>query len=263
MSLLQQFIDGSLVSRHRLMQAREFYSPSDKNMPAREALGHWTKRVLEQPPVAVARELAGLPGPELHALEAEFVRCPMRQPLPWVRHAVVIGALLMVLAFLGLGLQALAGVGGTAGRTLQAVSVACLLVGMLPFGAGLLSGFAAVHLDLSYGTTGLYVGKLDEQHPWLYDALSLTKHVVAEDYRQRTLQERGFLRGADYVMMRELVRAHEALERVRAARPVAEQFQSLPVVAQAIIHEPRLVRVGAARDSSEALEPERSRLAAK
>jgi len=50
---------------------------------------------------------------------------------------------------------------------------------------------------------------------------------------------------------------------VRAARPVAEQFQSLPVAAQAIIHEPRLVRVGAARDSSEALEPERSRLAAK
>ena len=178
-------------------------------------------------------------------------------------HAVVIGALLLVLAFLGLGLQALAGVGGAAGRTLQALSVACLLVGLLPLGAGLLSGFAAVHLDLSYGTAGLYVGKLDEQHPWLYDALSLTKHGVAEDYRQRTLQERGFLRGVDYVMMRELVRAHEALERVRAARPVAEQFQSLPVVAQAIIHEPRLVRVGAARDSSEAPEPERSRLAAK
>jgi hypothetical protein len=77
------------------------------------------------------------------------------------------------------------------------------------------------------------------------------------------LRERGFLRGADYVMMRELVQAQEALERVRAARSVAEQFQSLPVAAQTNVHEPRLVRVGAARDSSEALQADMSRLAAK
>jgi hypothetical protein len=165
----------------------------------------------------------------------------------------------------------LAGLGWSASRRISerrrsspaAASIACLLVGLILLGVGLISAFGAVHLDLSYGTTGLYVGKLDEQHPWLYDALSLTKHGVAEDYRQRTLRERGLLRGADYVMMRELVRAQEALERVRAARSVAEQFQCLPLATQAIVHEPRLVRVGAARDHSEPLEAELSRLAAK
>jgi hypothetical protein len=92
-----------------------------------------------------------------------------------------------MLAGLGLGLQALTTLGETAGRTLQATSVACLLIGLLPLGVGLISAFGALHLDLSYGTTGLYVGKLNEQHPWLYAALSLTRHGVAED-RQRTLR---------------------------------------------------------------------------
>jgi len=253
MSMLRQIIDGSLVSRQRLMQAREFYSPSQTNVSARVAFARWSNRVVEQPALGVARELAGLSGPELDELEAEFVSCPMRQPPTWLRHAVVVGVVLVMLAGLGLSLQALTSLGETAGRTLQAASVACLLIGLLPLGVGLISAFGALHLDLSYGTTGLYVGKLNEQHPWLYDALSLTRHGVAEDYRQRTLRERGFLRGADYVLMRELVQAQEALERVRAARSVAEQFQSLPVAAQANVHEPRLVRVGAARDSSEAL----------
>jgi len=120
----------------------------------------------------------------------------------------------------------------------------------------LASAFSAVHLDLAYGTTGLYVGKLDEQHPWLYDAEGLTRHRVAEDYRQRTLRERGPMRGADYLMMRELVQVQEALDRVRAARAVAAQFQSLPTTTKAVSHEPRLKRVGAARESGEMSEAE-------
>jgi hypothetical protein len=262
MSMLQQIFNGSLVSHQRLMRAREFYSPSGTNLPPRAALAQWTKRVSEQPEIGVARELAGLSGSELGALEAEFVSCPMRQPPTWVRHAVVVGTVLLLLAGLGLGLQALTILGETASRTLQAASVACLLVGLLPLGAALVCGMSAVHLDLSYGITGLYVGKLDEQHPWLYEALNLTRHGLAEDYRQRTLRERGPLRGADYVMMRELVQAQAALQRVRAARPIAEQLQSLPIAAPAVIHEPRLVRVSAARDNSEALQEESSRLAA-
>ena len=262
MSVLTQFIHGSLVSRQRLMQAREFYSPSPRNLPARMAYERWTRRVLEQPALAVARELAGLSGPELYELEAEFVRCPIRQPAPWVRYAVLVGGVLMVLAGFGLGLQAMASLGETATQTLQTTSVACLLIGMLPLGAGLISAFGAVHLDLSYGTTGLYVGKLDEQHPWLYAALSLTSNDVAEAYRQRVLRERGFLRGADYVMMRELVQAQEALDGVRSARSVAEQLQSLPVTPPSLAQEPRLFRVGSARESAEAYEAETSRRAA-
>jgi len=259
MSLLQQIIDGSLVSRQRLMQAREFYSPSTRDGPARIAFARWTNRILEQPALGVARELAGLSEPELDELEAEFRSCPMRQPPPWVRYAAVVGILLVVLAGLGLGLQALTSLGETVDRTLQAISVACLLIGLLPLGVGLISAFGALHLDLSYGTIGLYVGKLDEQHPWLYDARSLTKHGIAEEYRQRTLHERGLLRGADYVMMRELVQAQEALARVRAARSVAEQLQSLPAATHAIVHEPRLVQVGAARDNREPFNAEMSR----
>jgi hypothetical protein len=259
MTLLQQIIDGSLVSRQRLMESREFYSPSERKGPARVALARWTNRVLEQPALGVARELAGLSETELDELEAEFRRCPTRQPRQWVRCAVVVGIVLMALAGLGLGLQALTSLGETASRTLQAASVACLLIGLLPLGVGLISAFGGLHLDLSYGTVGLYVGKLDEQHPWLYDARSLTKHGIAEEYRQRTLHERGFLRGADFVMMRELVQAQEALARVRAARSVAEQFQSLPMAAQPIVHEPRLVSVSAARDHREPLNAEMSR----
>jgi hypothetical protein len=259
MSLLQQIIDGSLVSRQRLMQSREFYSPSEKKGPAPVALARWTNRVLEQPALGVARELAGLSGPELDELEAGFRSCPMRQPPQWVRYAVVVGIVLLALASLGLGVQALMSLGEAGARTLRAVSAACLLIGLVPLGVALVSALGALQLDLSYGTVGLYVGKLDEQHPWLYDARSLTRHGIAEEYRQRTLQERGPLRGADYVMMRELVQAQEALARVRAARSVAEQLQSVPVAAQTTVHEPRLVRVGAARDHREPLNAEMSR----
>jgi len=263
MSLLQQIIDGSFVNRQRLMQAREFYSPAARNGPARVAFARWTNRVLEQPALGVARELAGLSGPELDELEAEFGTCPLRQRPVWFRYAVVVGIVLVVLAGLGLGLQALTSLDETVGRTLQAASVACLLIGLLPLGAVLISTLGALHLDVSYGTVGLYVGKLDEQHPWLYEARSLTRHGIAEEYRQRVLRERGPLRGADYIMMRELVQAQEKLARVRAARSVAEQFQSLPVAAQPIVHEPRLVRVGPARETREPLEAEVSRAQAK
>jgi len=259
MSLLQQIIDGALVSRQRLMQSREFYSPSERQAPARVALARWTNRVLEQPALSVARELAGLSGPELDELEAEFRSSPMRQRPQWVRYAVVVGIVLLMLAGLGLGLKTLMSLGEAGGGILQAVSVACLLMGLVPLGVVLISALGGLHLDLSYGTVGLYVGKLDEQHPWLYDARSLTRHGIAEEYRQRTLQERGHLRGADYILMRELVQAQEALARVRAARSVAEQLQSLPVAAQTVVHEPRLVRVGTARDNREPLNAEMSR----
>jgi hypothetical protein len=259
MSMLKQFVNGSLVSRQRLMQAREFYSPSQGNLPTRVAFARWTSRVSEQSPLAVARELAGLSGPELDQLEAEFVSCPLRQTPAWVQYAAAVGIMLMAVAALGFGLSVVASLGASATRTLQTGSVAFLLIGLLVLGAALVSAFGGLHLDLGYGTTGLYVGKLDEQHPWLYSALGLTKHSVADEYRQRILRERGPLRGADYVMMRELVQAQEAIETVRAARSVAEQLQSLPLAAPSIAHEPRLVRVGVARDSGEVRETELAR----
>jgi hypothetical protein len=266
MSLLNQIFDGSVLSSERLMRHRQFYSPVVRQMPAQAAFARWTQRVAVTSELEAARELAGLSDVELRELEAEFMRSPMRQPARWVRQAVFLGTVLIALAALGLSLQALTHLGDTATRTLQAVSIACLLAGLLPVGAGLIAAFSVLDLDLSHGTTGLFVGALDEQHPWLYSAIALTRHEVAEDYRQRTLLERGALRGADFIMMRTLVEAQEALERVRPARALAEQLQRLPAAVPDTLHEPRLVRVGAGpgresgNDESESAAP---RVAAK
>jgi hypothetical protein len=263
MSLLNQLVDGSILSRERLMRARAFYAPTARKAGAELEYARWVQRVSVTSALVGARELAGLSDAELAALEAEFVRCPMRPQVQWVRHAIVVGAALMALAALGLLWQALASLGDPASRIVQAASVASLLAGLIPLGAGLLAAFSGLHLDVSHGTTGLYVGTLDEQHPWLYAATGLMRHDMAEDYRQRTLLERGPLRGADYVMMSELVRTQEALERVRPARMLAEQLQLLPVAIE--VHEPRLVRVGATSDgalSGNGLDAGGSRLAA-
>ena len=248
MSFFQQIIDGSLISSERLMRAREFYSPFDKKTSAQAAFARWTERVSVQAPVGAARELAGLGDAELAELEAEFVRCPMRQQARWARFSMVCGTLLVVIACLGFGLQALADFGETTGRVLQITSAGYLVAGLAALGAAVASAFGNMSAALSYGTTGLYVGKLDEQHPWLYSASSLLRYEVAEDYRQRTLRERGALRGADFVMMRELAEAQDALERVRPARSVAEQLQALPLEAEAPGQEPRLIHVGPGRE---------------
>ena len=265
MSFVTQIIDGCLLSSDRLMREREFYSPSAASTSTQETFSRWTQRVSLKSALDAARGLAGLSNAELAELDAEFLRCPMRQQATGVRRAVLSGVALVGLAVIGLLVQALANLGDGATRTLQAASVGCLLGGLIPLGLGLASAFSALHLDLSHGKTGLYVGTLDEHHPWLYNATSLARHEVAEDYRRRTLLQRGPLRGADYVLMSELVRAQEALERVRPARSMAEELQLLPVEAPALAHEPRLVRVGAnaGRDiSSETFEAGGSRLAA-
>ena len=243
MSLLKQIVDGCLLSRDRLMRAREFYSPSAPGPSVQDAFAHWTQRVSVKSEVEAARELAGLSDAELAQLEAEFQRCPMRQQSAAVRQAVLAGLALVMVAGLGLALLASTNLGEIATRILQAVGVGGLLLGLIPLGVGLIAAFSTLHLDLSHGATGLQVGTLNDQHPWLYKATNLTVHPVAQDYRQRTLLQRGPLRGADYVLMRELVRAQEALERVRPARSVADELQQFPKEAQAPVHEPRLVRV--------------------
>lgn len=252
MPFLNQIIDGSLLSGDRLLRAREFYSPIDKRLPTQVAFARWTQRVSMQSALGAARELAGLSDQELAELEAEFIRCPMRQQSRWIGHAVVSGGVLIVLACIGFGLEALAKLGDTGARALLMMSVVCLLAGMACLSSALVSAFSTMNAALSHGTTGLYVGRLDEQHPWLYRAISLTRYHVAEDYRQRTLRERGTLRGADFVMMRELVEVQEAREQVRPSRSVAAQLQFLPLAVEAMAQEPRLVRVGPGREQSPA-----------
>lgn len=248
MSLLDPLLGGSLLSRERLMQAREFYSPTRTPMPSELAFAHWAQRVAVQTELGSARELAGLLDDELAALEAEFVRCPTRPRFDRVRHSVPVGTALAAMGGLALVLQGVSGLGQQTQSMLQMLGLSSLLMGLLALAVGVLAAFSKVHLDLSHGTTGLYVGRLDEQHPWLYKTMRLTLNAAAEDYRQRVLRERGSLRGMDHVLMQAVARAHEAIEETRSASSVAEQIQLRTPLHTARVEsgkpaEPHLVRV--------------------
>jgi hypothetical protein len=67
---------------------------------------------------------------------------------------------------------------------------------------------------------------------------------AADAYRRHVLSERGPLRGVDYLMMREIAHANDALEMTRVARSVAEQLACVDVPSAALQgKEPRLVSV--------------------
>jgi hypothetical protein len=246
MSITDGLLDGSLIGRERLMQAREFYSPWRTTLPAETALARFTQRIAVQSELGSAREMAGLTDAQLSVLEGEFMRCQTRPRSAWVRHGLWVGALLVALACIAIAVGSAVGVDADVRRALTAVGLGLLLLGSGGLGIGGLVAFSGLHLDVSYGTAGLYVGVLDEQHPWLYKAAGLLHHEPAESYRQTVLQERGPLRGLDYVMMRELVAAHDMLERLRPARTVAEELQSHGKPTEASSAEPRLVQVSGA-----------------
>ena len=243
-SVIDQILGGSLLSSERLMQAREFYAPTRAQLPSEAAYARWTQRVAAQGELDSARELAGLSDEELTQLEAEFIRCPHRRRSDRLRHAIPLGSALVLLGAVALALAAtLTGLGDGAGLV-KGLGTALVVAGVCAVAVGAFAAFSMLHLDLSYGTTGLFVGLLDEQHPWLYKTMRLARHAPAEEYRQRVLRDRGSLRGIDCVLMRELVRAQDVMEDTRPARSVAEQIQSQPVrVELSSGQEPRLVRV--------------------
>ena len=231
------------------MQARQFYSPQSTVMTPDLAFARWTERVAVQTELGSARELAGLSEAELSALESEFVRFPIRRRSDRFRNAFRAGAVLAAMGGFGLALQALAaGLGDGGYRALQVLSIACVLAAVCAVVAGAYVAFGMLHLDLSHGTVGLYVGRLDEQHPWLYDSMTAARCPAAEEYRRQVLRDRGLLRGADYVIMREIVRAQESLERSKWARTVAEHIQRQVPPADPGTSEPRLIRVSSRHD---------------
>ena len=238
---LRQIFSGSLVSGERLMQARDFYCPTRTCLPVEATYAKWVRRVSVLSELGSARELASLPDDELTELEAEFVRCPTRLRSDWLRYGVPLGTLMVAFGGAGLFLERWAGRSWDGAYNYpQMLSVAILLMGLLSLGAGVLSAFSMLHLDVCHGTTGLYAGRLDEQHPWIYKTASLLSTAAAEQYRQAVLRDRGPLRGVDFVIMREIAQAHQALERTRSTRSVAEQLQLAVVPDHS---EPRLVRV--------------------
>lgn len=244
MAILDYVLDGSLIGKERLMQAREFYAPSRTALPAETEFARWTQRISVQSERGSARELAGLAHAQLDALEREFIRCPTRPRSALARHGLWVGALLISMACIGFATGDLLGGEAGATRAFTVFSSGLLLVGLTCIGVSGLTAFNALQVDLTYGTTGLYVGVLDEQHPWLYKAAGLLRHEAADSYRQTVLRERGPLRGLDYIMMRELVGAHASLDQLRPARSVAEQLQFVAIPIDVLPAEPRLVQVG-------------------
>ena len=238
---LQQILCGSFISTERLMQAREFYVPRRDALPIEAEYARWTQRLAVQGELGAARELASLPDEQLAALEAEFVRCPTRHRTDRMRFAIPAGIALMALGCVGLGFERWAGPALSAGDNgSQVLSIVLIGLGLFVLAAGALAAFSMLHLDLSHGTTGLYVGKLDEQHPWIYKTASLLPIAPAEEYRHAVLRDRGPLRGLDYIIMRELVEAHRVMQSTRSTRSVAEQIQHVAMPGST---EPRLVRV--------------------
>ena len=249
MSLFKQILSGSLLSRERLLQARDFYAPSAAPETPQAGFERWTERIALQSPLASARQLAGLSDDELGLLEAEFVRCPERQRSGRMRHAVPLGGGLVALAVFGFSVQAALSGDAAALSIVGVLSLVGLVIGLPLLAWGVYGGFGSMHLDLGHGTTGLYVGKLDEMHPWVYEAAQLTQNAAADDYRQRVLADRGALRGMDCVLMRQIVRAQQQMEEARAARTVADALQA-PAVAEPVRQAgPSLVRVAATRGS--------------
>jgi hypothetical protein len=192
------------------------------------AFAQWTERVSAQPYVVTARELSGLSNENLAALATEFEQVP-RPKYRW-RLAIPagVGALAFGSLLLGLG-QLDQGPSGLSALTITGALVA--VAGGLSLAAGLLLSFRSVPLDQAYGVVGLYVGELNEQHPWLYKTYLLTNNEAAEAYRLRVLRERGVLRGVDYVMMAEIATAHENVELTQTARTMRERVQGLPAEA--------------------------------
>ena len=247
MSVLNQIVDASMPSGAGLLRSREFYSPCKGEMSPEVTLARWTQRLATQTELGSAREIAGLSEAEFAILEQEFTRCQNRPQAPLVKRVIASAILLGALggALLAAGTAAVGfDIGGASGRVLQGSGLAVLFASLSCTAVGFLTASSSLNLDVAYGTLGLYVGQLNEQHPWLYKTTSLLQHQSAERYRRSILAERGSLRGVDYVIMRELAAANESLEQIRPARVVAAQLQSHAAEVSPPATGPRLAEVG-------------------
>lgn len=248
MSLLQSLAQGSLLTEESLLQSTEGYLVISASSTPEGAFDAWTRKMTMQNELGIAREMAGLSEENLSALAAVYARTPRRVRTDRLRPAIPVGAGLLLA---GLGLLLLAsGVSSPAGAAvLQTLAIGCLVLGGGAFCAGVLKAFSAMPLEAAHARLGLCASLLDEQHPWLYKASFVARDRAADAYRQRILDERGALRGVDYIVMREIARTQDALETTRVARSVAEQLNRVDAVpADGYAKERRLVSVPSAAD---------------
>lgn len=245
MSLLQNLTQGSFFSDESLQRARDGYLPMMVASNAEIAFEQWTRRVTTQDELGIARELAGLSDESLADLASVFARSPRRRRTDNLRYSISVGAALLLAGAIVLSIDA--SVGATAASPMRTLGIGCLASGAVAAIIGVLAGFTMMALEVAHGTLGLCAGLLNEQHPWLYKASLVVRDAAADTYRQRVLSERGPLRGADYLMMRAIASANNAVEMTRVARTVAELLNRVDAkTPDGHAKEPRLVSVTSA-----------------
>ena len=239
-----------MTSDKRLLEARPGHELDVVAAAGRLSLVEWAERALLQSEIVSARELAGLPDAELTHLENEFFRCRTRPRPAWQRDALPLGIASLLLAGCAFAApEHFVRLSDFAAQILRIAGAGLLVIGALALGVRYLASFTGAPRDRAYGTLGLYVSQLQDRHPWLYETFSVARHEAADEYRCKVLNERGLLRGADYVLMCEIVRVHEALDRARPANFVVEALQLLPAPPPPADEsgggEPRLVPINA------------------
>lgn len=234
-----------LLNESTFLHAREGYRPSRMANIEEMRLEQWAERVAAQPELVSARELAGLPETALTSLDEQFRESPQLNRKGLVALAGPAGGASAAVGMAGLGLiQGLAGAPMTSAPVLTALCAIAILLGMV---GGTFAGWKAyqdVPLRAAYGRVGLYIGVLNEQHPWLYKVLLLMRDPGAEAYRQRVLKERGALRGVDYLMMKEIAAVSESMVLTQTARSVRERVQGANGRVPALSKREALVEAG-------------------
>ena len=241
-----------IINDQRLFEARPWHEPDVVAAAGQSSLVEWAQRALLQNEIATARELAGLTDAELTHLENEFSGRRTRPRPTWQREAMPLGIASLLLAGCAFAApEYLVRLSDLGAQLMRIAGVALVLIGVLALSARYLALFTGAPLDRAYSTLGVYVSQLQDRHPWLYETLSVARHEAADEYRCKVLNERGLLRGADYVLMCEIVRVHEALDRARPANFVVEALQLLPALSSPADDggggEPRLVPIAAGR----------------
>jgi hypothetical protein len=223
----ERLAQGCVTSNAAIECSREGYRPSSTTPDGRAQIALWSQRLTQQTELATVRQIAGLSDAELAALAAEFTLSPRYRRTDAMRFATPLGVATFGAGLAGLMLQA-APLGAAGRGMLSAFEMICLAIvvgGLLMVALGTMKAFSLTSVELAYGRVGLYVGMLDEQHPWLYKTLLLMRNRAAQAYRETVLRERGVLRGVDCALMLEIARVDEECVMTLTARAVAEQVQ--------------------------------------
>ena len=208
-----------------ILHARLNYRPSGATPSARKAFAQWTERIVGLPDGVAARELAGLTDEQLQAMALDFEKAPRRKRTDVFRFSFAIAALLAMIGA-GFAIAEVTVPAQAVGRPHYLAGAGAFLgAAFIALCAGVLSGFRLVPTEAAYARLGLFVGLLNEQHPWLYNTYFVLRNPAAIAYRDRVLRERGPVRGFDFVLMRQIAELHEKMELTHNARAVAAAVQ--------------------------------------